>query len=288
MIDTPFPDIETWSLFYEAADLPVLRHTLQQLDQMRERAETVNARTLAAIVLRDPLLTLRVLNYIEKHRNRRQLTDITTIERALMMIGMEPFFRDFENLPLVEDRLKAHPKALLGLLKVIARARRAASWAREWAVMRHDLDVDEITVAALLRYSCDMLMWCFAPSLSLKVRELQANNRQLRSSVAQQMVFNIKLDELQMALVKQWHLPELLTTLMDSREANTPRVLNVMLACDLARHSDNGWDDLALPDDYHAIEELLHISHETLMNKLGLECLEPSAEEIAARGGAVT
>lgn len=283
MIESPFAGIEAWSAYYELADLPVLRHTLQQLDEMRERAESMNGRALAVVILRDPLLTLRVLNYIEKHRSRRQLTDITTIERALMMIGMGPFFRDFENLPLIEDRLKSHPRALLGLLKVIARARRAAGWARDWAVMRHDLDVDEITVAALLRYSCDMLMWCFAPGLALKVRELQANDRHLRSSVAQQMVFNVKLDDLQMELAKQWHLPTLLTTLMDAGQADNPRVRNVMLACDLARHSGNGWDDLALPDDYRAIEELLHIDHRTLMNKLGIEAA-PSAGETPVTG----
>lgn len=271
MLESPFSDIEAWSLFYGNAELPVLRHTLQQLDQIRERANTANTRTLAAVILRDPLLTLRVLNYIELHRASRQLTDITTIERALMMIGVEPFFREFHSLPLVEDRLKDHPRALLGLLKVIARARRAAAWAREWAVIRHDLDVDEITVAALLRYASDMLMWCFAPTLALKVRELQAQDRRLRSSVAQQKVFNIKLDELQMVLVRQWHLPELLTTLMDPAQSENPRIRNVMLACNLARHSDNGWDDLALPDDYRAIGELLHLDSPSLMAKLGLD-----------------
>jgi hypothetical protein len=58
---------------------------------------------------------------------------------------------------------------------------------------------------------------------------------------------------------------------MDPQNAEHPRVRNVKLAVDLARHSANGWDDAALPDDYRAIEELLHISHETLMHRLGLD-----------------
>lgn len=271
MIESPFSDLEAWSLFFGEAEIPVLRHTVQKLEGMRADAETANGRALAAVILHDPLMTLRVLRYIEQHRSRRQFTDITTIERALMMIGVGPFFRDFENLPLVEDQLKAHPKALLGLLKAIARSRRAAGWARDWAIVRHDLDVDEITVAALLRYVSDFLMWCFAPRLALHVREMQSENRQLRSSMAQQMVFNVKLDDLQMSLVKQWRLPELLTTLMDRAQGDNPRVRNVMLACDLARHSSNGWDDAALPDDYKAIGELLHWDQETLMRKLGLD-----------------
>ena len=46
-------------------------------------------------------------------------TDITTIDRAVMMIGVTPFFAKFENLPLVEDSLKDQPQALIGLLRVM-------------------------------------------------------------------------------------------------------------------------------------------------------------------------
>ena len=238
---------------------------------MAANAESSSARVIAAVILQDPLMTLRVLQYIENNRGRRQATDITTIERALVMIGMGPFFRDFADLPTVEDVLKHHPKALVGLLKVIARARKASSWARDWAALRHDLDIDEITVAALLRYVSEMLMWCFAPVLALKARDMQQMDRTLRSTAVQQQVYGIKLDELQLMLARQWRLPELLTTLIDPGKAELPRVRNVKLACDLARHSANGWNDAALPDDYHAICELLKIDRDTLMKRLGLD-----------------
>ncbi len=256
--------------YFSQAQLPVLRHTVHELDQLRTNAERVNGRVLSSIILQDPMMTLRVLAYIEGHRRESQTADITTIERALMMIGVEPFFRDFHDLPLIEDSLKPYPKALLGLLKVIARARRATHWARDWAISRHDLDVDEITVATLLYDVAEVLMWCFAPRLALRVKEIQTENRTLRSAAVQQQVYNIELHSLQLALANVWHLPPLLTTLMDRQNASHPRVRNVTLAVDLARHSANGWDDAALPDDYAAIEELLHISHEVLVRKLGI------------------
>jgi HD-like signal output (HDOD) protein len=243
---------------------------LQKLDELRDNAENVNGRVLSSIILQDPLMTLRVLAYIEAKRGQRQSTDITTIERALMMIGVGPFFRDFDQLPLIEETLKPYPKALLGLLRVIARARKAARWAREWAVIRHDLDIDEITVAALLRDVAEILIWCFAPTLALQVKEMQTRDRNLRSAIAQAQTYNVTIEDLQLALTKTWHLPELLTTLMDRQNAEHPRVRNVTLAVDLARHSANGWDDAALPDDYTAIEDLLHIGHDTLLRKLGL------------------
>jgi len=270
MIDVPYPDLETWVAYFSQAQLPVLRHTVQELDQLRGNAERVNGRVLSSIILQDPMMTLRVLAYIENHRRHSQNADITTIERALMMIGIEPFFREFHDLPLVEDTLKPYPRALLGLLKVISRARRATQWARDWAVIRHDLDVDEITVATLLHEIAEILMWCFTPRLALRVKEIQSENRNLRSAAVQQQIYNVPLHNLQLALVKAWHLPALLTTLMDSGNESLPRVRNVSLAVDLARHSANGWDDAALPDDYKAIEELLHISHDVLVRKLGI------------------
>ncbi|MDP2793347.1 MAG: HDOD domain-containing protein [Sulfurisoma sp.] len=271
MIEQPFSDLEAWVAFYGQAQIPVLRRTVQELDRLRENAENVNGRIVAGVILQDPLMTLRVLQYIEEHRRKRQTTDITTIERALMMIGIEPFFRDFQELPLVEERLKSHPKALLGLLKVMNRARKASQWAREWAFARHDLDVDEITVATLLHDVAELLMWCFAPNLALGVRDRQAADRTLRSSTAQTDAYQVGLQDLQTRLSRLWRLPELLLTLMDHAKAENPRVKNVVLAVDLARHSANGWDDAALPDDFEAIEELLRISHDTLLRKLGIE-----------------
>jgi HD-like signal output (HDOD) protein len=286
MVDTPYPSLDSWVAYFSQAQLPVLRHTVTELEKLRENAEFANGRVLSSVILQDPLMTLRVLAYIESHRRKSQNADITTIERALMMIGIEPFFREFKNLPLVEDSLKPYPKALLGLLKVMARARHASRWAREWALVRHDLDLDEITVATLLYDVAEILMWCFAPSLALQVRDMQAKDRALRSQTAQQMIYNITLPNLQLELVKLWHLPELLTTLMDRNNAGNPRVQNVTLAVDLARHSANGWDDAALPDDYAAIETLLHVSHANLMQRLGLEApAEASPADNAPKTG---
>ena len=270
MIAKAFDSLDGWVAYLSGAELPVLRHTVVELENLRQDAATANARVLAGVILHDPMMTMRVLRYIEAHRRQRQHTDITTIERAIMMMGCEPFFAEFDQLATIEDHLTGHPEALLGLLKVINRALKAARWAREWAILRHDLDVDEITVATLLRYAAEMLMWCFAPALALQVKAAQGKDRQLRTSVAQRAAYGMSLNEIGTALAAEWHLPALITSLMDGAQADNPRVRNVTLACDLARHAANGWDDAALPDDFAAIGELLHINRETLLRKLGL------------------
>lgn len=271
MIEQPFPDLDSWVAYFHEASLPVLRHTVQELERMRENAENVGGRALSGTILRDPMMTLRVLGYIESKRGARQTTDITTIERAIMMIGIGPFFRDFQDLPRIEDQLRNHPQALLGLLKVVHRARRAAHWARDWAMVRHDLDVDEITLAALLHDIAELLMWCFAPGIALQAREMHIAHRHRRSAIIQTEVYGVPLYELKMALAETWHLPRLLTQLMDNRHAENPRVRNVKLAVDLARHAADGWSDPALPDDFKGIRELLRINQQSLVRRLGVD-----------------
>ena len=131
LLQHPLPSVQAYVQAFSDAPLPVLRHTVRAFNALRESGENVGARHLSAVVIADPLMTMRLLTHLERHRRQSQNHDITTIERAIMMMGVEPFFTAFADLPTVEDALAAHPRALIGVLKVIARARRAADYARE-------------------------------------------------------------------------------------------------------------------------------------------------------------
>lgn len=266
----PLDAVDAYVAFFSGQPLPVLKHTARALEALRDQQDQVNGKQLAGIVLSDPLLTLKLLSHLESHRRGSQNHDITTIDRAIMMMGVTPFFATFSDLTTVEDTLAGHPKALLGAIQVIARTRRAAHIARDWAIVRHDLDVEEITVAALLREATEIVCWIFAPDLTHQVYELQRHHRELRSKTAQQQVFGASASDIQLALIRAWHLPRLLITLLDDQEFNNPRVRNITLAANLARHSAGGWDNPALPDDLSAAEALLHIGRPQLLHRLGV------------------
>jgi hypothetical protein len=105
-------------------------------------------------------------------------------------------------------------------------------------------------------------MWCFAPQAMLEIRDIQQKDKMQRSHAVQEQVLGFSLLELQKELAIKWKLPELLLTLMNDSNAQLPRVRNVVLAVNLARHSANGWNDAALPDDYTNIGELLRMPAE--------------------------
>lgn len=269
MLKQALDSIDSYIAYFASREIPVLRRSMRSLAGLRINEEKLSGRVLAAEVLQDPMLALRVLVLLEATRSQRQNHDITTIDRAIMMMGFSRFFEKFGQLPTVEEKLAAHPKALVGLLHVIGRARHAARWARDFALVRHDIDVDEVTVAALLHEAAEILFWCFAPDFMQKIEQIKLANPGTRSAVAQEAVLGVRIRDVQLALVQAWHLPQLLITLMDEENAENPRVRTVILACNLARHAANGWNDPALPDDYTAIAELLRLKPSAIMQRVG-------------------
>ena len=269
-LDQPLHDLEAWVSFLSDAQLPILRQTARRLEEARQNIDRISGRDIAAIVLQDPLLAIRVLAYIQPFRGKHLRSDITTIANAVMMLGIEPFFAHFDAPPTIEAMLKNEPQALLGVLQVIRRVQHAAKYAHDWAFERHDLNIEEVALAALLHDLSEILLWCFAPRLAVEIRDRQQADKTLRSAAAQRQVLGFPLFDLQRALCLAWQLPELLGTLMDDANADLPRVQNVVLAVNLARHSSNDWSDAALPDDLSAIEKLLHISRETLLSRLNV------------------
>ncbi len=259
MLTKPLRSLTEWVAYLYRTDIPVLRRTVSALDELRESGgEDLNVRQISDIVYRDPLMTLKVLAYMSTHRGARQISDIETVEQAIAMMGVPPFFRRFSNLSTVEDTLRDQQKAHLGLMRVITRAYRAAQFAQDWATRRQDLDYEVIVVAALLHDFAEMLVWCFSPEQALAMREMQQQDPTLRSVTVQQTVIGCALNELELALMKRWRLPELVVKMTDRAHADHPQVRNVQYAVNLARHCANGWNDPALPDDFRDVARLLN------------------------------
>lgn len=271
MIDHPLPDRDAWVQLFSSASLPVLRSTRRHLEDMRQDLDSIDSRRLTQLVLRDPIMTVRVLAYIQPFRGRSLQHDISTIAGAVMMAGLLPFFRRFDALPTIEGALaNESPQALLGVLHVIRRAQRAAEYAHDWAIRRHDMNLEEVRSAALLHDLAEILVWCFAPRLALAIQTELKTCPGTRSADAQTRVLGLTYLDIQLALCKVWHLPELLTQLMDDTLADNARVRNVTLAVRLARHSASDWNDPALPDDYRDIGSLLNLSADAVRHHLGV------------------
>jgi HD-like signal output (HDOD) protein len=248
-----------WLAFLGRADIPVMKHTARELERLRADEALLDARSVAHVVTDDPLMTVKLLRYMQTHKHRNQKYELVDVKQALLMMGMDTFFREVPAMPIAEDMLHDHLDALVHLLHTVRRAQRAAQYAFDWALRLHDLHAEEVNVSALLSPAAEMLMWCFNPAQMLEIQKRQDADTSLRSAEVQKQVLGFTSKDLQRQLTTEWRLPELLLNLMDPAQAHTTRVRNVMLAANLARHSAQGWDNAALPDDYRDIAALLRM-----------------------------
>ena len=263
--------LKHWVAHLSQSDLPVLKQTARDLAALRTDDKKLTVSAIAGVIARDPMMSVKLLRYLQQHKRKVQITEVIQVEQALLMLGVEPFFSNIAPQPVVEEMLKAHVAALAPVLRVVHRSHRASQYAQEWAVHLRDLHYEEVRIAALLHDISEMLMWCFAPDAMLEIRAIQQQDKSLRSQHVQQQVLGFGLVELQKELALQWGLPKLLLNLMNDASNHQQRERNVTLAINLARHSANGWDDAALPDDYKDIGELLHIPAQQVMEMIGVD-----------------
>lgn len=255
-------DLSAWVALFDHRRLPVLDSTAATLAELRENEDAVDAHLLAEAIGNDPLLTLKLLAHVSELRRARSRGldgDTETVIEALVMLGIPPFFRAFEQVCAVSDWLRDWPNAERGFARVLQRSHRAARFAVGFAVHRMDHDVSVIGEAALLHDFAELLLWLRAPALAQHIAARQVAEPTLRSAEAQRDALNIELPALQHALMQRWGLPAMLVRITDQQHRDTQQVRNVQLAIRLARHSANGWDNAALPDDVRDVAALLNL-----------------------------
>jgi HD-like signal output (HDOD) protein len=259
-------DVAAWARLFDPMTLPVLAATAAEIEDWRANEDAVDAHLLAETIGRDPLMTLKLLAHVARSSRRSRWDDdrtaAETVTAALVLLGIGPFFRVFGPQTAVEDVFADQPEALLGLLAVLRRAHRAAAFAIGFAVHRMDHDAAVIHEAALLHDFAEMLIWLRAPTLALDMASRQLHDRALRSSQVQRDVLNIELPDLEHRLMTDWQLPPLLVRITDDRHTEDIQVRNVLLAVRLARHTADGWDNPAIPDDVSDIAHLLQLGEE--------------------------
>lgn len=262
--------VTSWIDCLSKTEIPVLRHTARELARLKADESKLSPRAIANVIINDPLMIFRLLSYAQTHKSKHQQHDVIQIEQAIMLMGTDAFFKNLPTNCIVEDILHKNLPALTHLLRLMKRGHRAGHYAMDWAALHKDVHFEEVRIAALLHDLAEMLLWCFATEQMTTIFDKQHADKTLRSKDVQEQVLGFRLHDLQKELVNTYQLPPLLSKLMEDDAADEQRVKNVILAVNLARHSANGWDDAALPDDYHDIAEFLRVDVERAKYIIGV------------------
>lgn len=250
--------IHEWVMFLETQDVPVLRRTFLELDKLRPSAERISASRLAVIILRDPLMTLKLLRLANSSRRGRLSNEITSVEHAIMMLGVVPLFKHFSSLTVLEDMLAQQEHALNSVLQVFSRAQHAAYQARQWALQHQDIRVEEVYISALLHDMTNMMLWIYVPQRAQEIRDTVRRER-VDYGLAHEKVMGFPVADFRAALAAAWRFPDMLADLVDCRNAGQPRAQGVLLAVSLAHLAESGWYGAQIEAVLEAMADTLNL-----------------------------
>jgi HD-like signal output (HDOD) protein len=253
-----------WVSQLQQQPLPALKANCEQLQQL-SAGEHTDMGSLATIIESDPGLSVMLLRHINQIRHKHLRSEITTPRHALMMLGLQQLRLLLPTVRLAEELPR---ESQLRLRNQFSQAFHAAYQARDWGHLRRDLAVDELFTAALLNNLGEMLLNLHAASEVDRVYELM-RQKEMEPEEAQYVVFGFSFNQLSLEIARAWHLPNLLCDSMQAENASHNRVLNVMLAAQLARCARHGWytravtkliDDIAefMLSDEASIATLIH------------------------------
>jgi len=76
-----------WLAFLGRTDIPVLRQTARELQRLRADDALLTARSMADVVTDDPLMTVKLLRYMQSHKHRNQQYELVDVKQALLMMS---------------------------------------------------------------------------------------------------------------------------------------------------------------------------------------------------------
>ena len=249
-------DIQGWAKFLASTELPILDSTQRTLSKLKIHEDRLLPSELATIILRDPLHAALLIRFIQHNKNKLRSVDITTTEHALMMLGIEPFYRLFGTAETLKEKLSENKTAIQSVMKVARRSYIASRLAQDWAAKKMDIESEEIQVAALIHDVAEMLLWIKAPAHAYMIKQMMEAKPDLRSVIAQRKVLGVSLVDVEIEICELWGLPELLIDLLKSKTKNS-RMNCLELAVKIARHSAVSFENPALPDDWNDLTLLL-------------------------------
>lgn len=233
----PLRGLDAWLDRIRERELPIFGRTAEQIRELTENDKAAVSQ-LAEAILRDPGMTAKLLRIANSVIFNTSGTQITTVSRAVVMLGFDMVRQVALTVAFVDTLLRGPVRERV--LREMARACHAAVQARWLAARRHDPQPEEVFIAALLYRFGEMAFWCLAGEDGDALDE--ALRRDPHSSgETEQSLLGFRLPQLTAALTRDWRVSPLLQSVLAGGHPKRSREQAVVLASRLAEDSEGGW-----------------------------------------------
>ncbi|MFO7992541.1 MAG: HDOD domain-containing protein [Marinobacter sp.] len=227
---------QAWVTYLSKVELPVLANTLRRIDELTDSSNsTVNE--LANVILNDAQLTSQVLRLSNTVFYNQTRTQVSTVSRAITLIGFDAVKSMAISSLIVDSLLKRNDRP--HLLRCLARAIHAAVQARCLLPRRNEHALEEVFIGALLMNIGELAFWsCETDQAS----ELEAKLHNGEPPVeAQKAVLHTTFTEITRGLVEAWSLGPFIREVVAPGQANSKAASLVRHSVEMAKLSENGW-----------------------------------------------
>lgn len=227
---------QAWVTYLSKVELPVLANTLRRIDELADnRNSTVNE--LANVILNDAQLTSQVLRLSNTVFYNQTRTQVSTVSRAITLIGFDAVKSMAISSLIVDSLLKRNDRP--HLLRCLARAIHAAVQARCLMPKRNETALEEVFIGALLMNIGELAFW------SCETEQATELEQRLRldepPAEAQKTVLHTTFPEITRGLVEAWSLGPFIRDVVAPGQANSPAASLVRHSVEMARLSEKGW-----------------------------------------------
>ena len=230
--------LSEWIAKLGESGMPVFAHTARDISSLSESRES-SAAELARVVLQDAAMTAKLLRVANSPVFNPMGKTISTVSRAVVLLGFEEVRSICLSIAVVESLLKGKQKQRV--IEEMARSFHAAVQARAFARKRKDPAPEEVFIATLLSRLGDMAFWAFAGASAERLDAALEQSAET-AELTQRKVLGFALADLTLGLSREWKLGELLEQSLQGRSDKNPRAGNVMLGYEIAEAATQGWD----------------------------------------------
>ncbi|MHA7816559.1 MAG: HDOD domain-containing protein [Pseudohaliea sp.] len=250
--------LEQWIDAIQRQELPVFRFTIQAINEVVSDEDSSAAR-LARVILQDSSLTARILRIANSSAYNPGGTPVSTISRAIVLIGFDTV-RDLSLTLAVFEALLGR-RGREHVVRLMARAFHAAVQARACAERRGDGAAEEVFIAALLYPLGEMAFWCVAEGEGDEILAL-VEEQGMSPEAAQKQVLGFTFKQLTVALTRDWHLSDPLHSAINNPSSTDPRVRDISDGQALAEVAEQGWDSNAVRAPVERIADRLALGRD--------------------------
>ncbi|MCP5160455.1 MAG: HDOD domain-containing protein [Hahellaceae bacterium] len=238
--------LNAWLARIERENALVLSQTMRELNKLTHSDES-SANQLAEVIQRDATLATQLLKIANTVFYNPSSQSVTTISRAILIIGFDVIKSLCISIKLLETFLKDHPSRML--VETLADSIHSAVQSRNICVKMNSVMKEEVFVSGLLFHIAELLVLSTGePPAKRLEAELPFDATQKQKDRLAERILGVSFTRMALALATKWHLGDTLIEALQPGKDISRKGEAVILGEELCRVLKSGVESVEYRD----------------------------------------